>query len=298
MNHINRFDGKGEIYAKARPKYANEFFDYWIDTLHIPTGSVFADIGSGTGIFTEQLLHCGYRVYAVEPNDDMRRKAAEKLSQNKNFISVNGNDHHMNLPDQSIDFLTAAQAFHWFDPEQFQKECRRVLKPGGKVFILYNSRDETADSVKALSQLRYRYNPDFHGFSNGISNEACIAFFGGNCKIYRAKNDQTYDRQAYLNRVLSSSYSLTEDDQRYPEYLKAIHNIFDAFSVDGFITEPVNTVAYMGEVSSFSQKGNRKRGWELLQNKGCLKSQLFKQPSLFSATPSNENPLFLITAPP
>ena len=255
MNHINRFDGKSEIYAKARPKYANDFFEYLTQTLHIPVGSVFADIGSGTGIFTEQLLHCGYRVYAVEPNSDMRKKAEETLSQNKNFISVNGNDHNMNLPDQSIDFLTAAQAFHWFDPEPFRKKCKRVLKPGGKIFILYNSRDEAADSVKALSQLRYRYSPDFHGFSNGISDEACIAFFGGKCERYQAKNDQTYDRQTYLNRVLSSSYSLTEDDKRYPEYRKEIHNIFDTFSVGGLITEPVNTVAYIGTIESSPEKG-------------------------------------------
>ena len=78
MNNTHRFDGKSEIYAKARPKYAPELFAYLQNTLHIPAGSVFADIGSGTGIFTEQLLDCGYYVYALEPGEDMRRKAEEK----------------------------------------------------------------------------------------------------------------------------------------------------------------------------------------------------------------------------
>ena len=72
MNYINRFEGKSEIYAKVRPKYALKFFDYLKNTLNIPSGTVFADIGSGTGIFTEQLLSCGYKVFAVEPNGGMR----------------------------------------------------------------------------------------------------------------------------------------------------------------------------------------------------------------------------------
>ena len=185
MNYTNRFDGKGEIYAKARPKYALGLFDYLKNTLNIPDRSVFADIGSGTGIFTEQLLSCGYKVFAVEPNDDMRKKAEDKLSRDENFISVNGNDADMNLPDNSVDYITAAQAFHWFDSEAFRKECRRVLKPGGKVVIVYNSRDEKAACTKALADLRHKYNSEFHGFSNGISNEKCIAFFVGKCKLFR-----------------------------------------------------------------------------------------------------------------
>lgn len=105
MTHTNRFDGKGEIYAKARLKYAAELFDYLKNVLNIPAGRVFADIGSGTGIFTEQLLGCGYKVYAVELNDDMRKKAEEKLSYNEKYISVNGSDTDTNLPDRAI--LTA-----------------------------------------------------------------------------------------------------------------------------------------------------------------------------------------------
>ena len=248
MNYLNRFDGKGEIYAKARPKYAAALLGYLKDTLKIPDGSIFADVGSGTGIFTEQLLNCGYRVFAVEPSADMRKKAEEELSLDKNFVSVDGNAGDMNLPDNSVNFVTAAQAFHWFDSEAFKKECKRVLTPGGMVMLIYNSRDEKAACTKALADLRHRYNPEFHGFSNGISHEKSIAFFSGNCDIFRADNTQTYNRQGYIDRVLSSSYSLKEGDSGYAEYLNEIGEIFDSFSADGLISVPVQTVAYIGSV--------------------------------------------------
>ena len=172
MNNTKRFDGKGELYAKARPKYAKELFDYMKNVLNIGDDSVFADIGSGTGIFTEQLLEQGYRVYAVEPNADMRKKAEEKLSACSKFNSVNGNDSSTGLPDCSIDYITAAQAFHRFDASAFKKECNRILKPKGRIIIVYNSRDTETECTKALEKLRREYNPEFHGFSNGISDEA------------------------------------------------------------------------------------------------------------------------------
>lgn len=197
---------------------------------------------------TEQLLHCGYRVFAVEPNRDMREKAEEKLSRNKSFTSVNGSDAHMNLPDCSVDFVTAAQAFHWFDAEAFRKECRRVLKPGGRVMLIYNVRDENAPCTQALARLRRQYNAEFHGFSNGMHGEACTSFFIGQCEIYRADNTQLYNREGYVNRVLSSSYSLQENDDRYAAYLQEIHAIFDQFAVDGIMAVPTDTVAYIGTV--------------------------------------------------
>lgn len=248
MNYTNRFDGKSEIYAMARPKYASRFFDYLKNTLNISVGSVFADIGSGTGIFTEQLLKCGYKVFAVEPNDDMRKKAEEKLSDDKNFISINGKDTDVNLPDNSVDYITAAQAFHWFDSEVFKKECRRILKRGGNVIVVYNFKDEKSACTKALADLYRKYNSEFCGFSNGMSGKKCISFFAGKCDIFRTDNTQIYDRQGYINNVLSSSYSLKDDDGRYAEYLKEINGIFDMFSSDDRIVVPTETIAYIGTV--------------------------------------------------
>ncbi len=248
MDNTKRFDGKGEIYAKARPGYPSELLDYVKNILRFDEGSTFADIGSGTGIFTELLLNCGYRVYAVEPNADMRMKAEEKLGNNKEFVSINGTAGNTTLLKASVDCVTTAQAFHWFDAGSFKAECRRILKPGGKVIIIYNIRDESSECNKALADIHRKYCSDFQGFSKGMNEEKCLAFFDGNCEIFRTDSSRMYDRQGFINRALSSSYSLCEGDKNYREYLSEINRLFDDFATDGTLTVPVYTVAYAGNM--------------------------------------------------
>ena len=122
----------------------------------------------------------------------------------------------------------------------------RILKPRGKVMIVYNVRDENAACTKALAELRKKYNPEFHGFSNGMSKEKCMAFFGGKCDVFRADNTLVYDRRGYTDRVLSSSYSPREGDAGYDDYLKDIDEIFDKFASDGRISVPTYTIAFIG----------------------------------------------------
>ena len=100
----------------------------------------------------------------------------------------------------------------------------------------------------ALVPLPRKYTPGFHGLSDGKRDEKCIAFFAGRCDIFRADNTQVYDRQGYIGRVLSSSYSLKEGDASFAEYLKEIGDIFDEFSENGSIAVPTATVAYSGIV--------------------------------------------------
>lgn len=75
----NIFDGVGETYAKYRPSYPQELLKYLCSEIGINKFSTIADIGSGTGILTRQLLNQCSKVYAIEPNDDMRKVAEKKL---------------------------------------------------------------------------------------------------------------------------------------------------------------------------------------------------------------------------
>ena len=75
VDYTNRFTGKAELYVQARPRYADALFSYMKKDLQLREGGIVADVGSGTGIMSDQLLSVGYVVYTVEPNEDMRKQA-------------------------------------------------------------------------------------------------------------------------------------------------------------------------------------------------------------------------------
>lgn len=101
------------------------------ERLHLTAESTVADIGAGTGKWTARLLPLGCRICAVEPNGSMRREAERLLGGEPRLTLLGGSAEHTGLPDASVDCVTAAQAFHWFDRERFRAECRRILTPGG-----------------------------------------------------------------------------------------------------------------------------------------------------------------------
>ncbi len=104
-----------------------------------PTATL-ADVGSGTGISAKLFLDNGNTVYGVEPNRDMRAAAEKFLHGNARFHSVDGSAEQTTLSDRSVDFIVAGQAFHWFDQPKARQEFARILKPGGWVMLMWNSR--------------------------------------------------------------------------------------------------------------------------------------------------------------
>ena len=111
---IERFSDRAVEYDKFRPSYPVEMLDFFKTELGMTTEHILADVGSGTGKLTEILLKNGNPVYAVEPNDEMRRLAYLHFSNNLSFMAVKGTAEKTNLPDMAVDFVFAAQAFHWF----------------------------------------------------------------------------------------------------------------------------------------------------------------------------------------
>lgn len=246
MNNAQKFSGKADVYAAARPSYPKELFTFLKNKYHLGAGTVIADIASGTGKFTQPLVQMGCKVYAVEPNDDMRRQAELLLGGYENFISVNGSAEHTGLADHCVDFISAAQAFHWFDPARFAAECKRIIKPNSKVFILYNSRDEDAEITKRLSGLCQRLCPKFKGFSGGVKSNNVERFFNGGCERFTFPNDLYYDRDSFVKRMLSSSYAPREGDENYNSFITELNAVFDDFSDNDNLLMPNNAQVYVG----------------------------------------------------
>lgn len=134
------FASKVDDYAAARPSYPPQLFEFLRSVVGVNQGARVADVGAGTGLFTTGLLHLGYEVLAVEPSEGMRRAADARLGGVPGYSSAHGCAEAMPLPDGSVDLVTAAQAFHWFDTERARAEFLRVLKPGGRVALVWNDR--------------------------------------------------------------------------------------------------------------------------------------------------------------
>ena len=249
----NIFDDVATIYEKYRPSYPEEYISYLISKCNLNKNSVIADIGAGTGIFTKQLLDKNLKVIAVEPNDKMRKVLEEKLSVNKSFTSINGTDKNTNLKENSTDLITVAQAFHWFDIKSFRKECKRILKPNGKVCIIWNKLDTNDTIVKEEKNIDYTYTNQFKEINNILQDEKreqLIKEFFSNgtyeCKI--TENNQIYNKETFIGVNLSKSYSLRKEDKNYNEYIKSFEDLFDKYSKNGNLTIKNNTFAYLGSL--------------------------------------------------
>lgn len=250
MDSTKIFNALAQNYTIGRPMYADSLIDCLYTDYGFSDKSVIADIGSGTGKFSRQLLDRGSQVYCVEPNDDMRLVAERELKSYSNFHSVKGTSDNTCLNDNSVDFITVAQAFHWFDVNTFKKECKRILKPDGRIVLIWNTRDISADINQKCADIYKKYCAKFRGFNGGIArdDERIKNFFDKGYELKELENPLYYDKEKFINRCLSSSYSLKPNDAGYNEYLLLFEELFDKYSANGNLCVPNKSIAYIGEI--------------------------------------------------
>ena len=150
-----------------------------------------------------------------------------------------------------MDFITVAQAFHWFDEEKFKQECLRILKPNGKVVLVWNSRVANSELVIENGELCKRLCPNFGGFTGGQEEnpESFASFFkAGKCDHKIFKNDLPYTKESFIGRNLSASYAPKEIDSNYQVFIDELSVLFDKYSVNGLLILPNVTRSYVGEI--------------------------------------------------
>ena len=231
-NTVTRFSNRVENYAKYRPGYPDEMLGLFKTEMGLTAASLIADIGSGTGLSTKPFLENGNTVYGVEPNDAMREAAEDFLKDFPTFISHNGTAENTQLPDDSMDFVIAAQAFHWFDAENTRKEFKRILKPGGYVVLMWNERQlDTTAFLREYEQLLLTYATDYEKVRHeNIDQQKLGAFFETDYRRSSFPNVQEFDFAGLRGRLLSSSYMPAEDHPTFPKLEKELAMLFTKHS--------------------------------------------------------------------
>ncbi len=152
MSEIHRtaargFDAAADVYERARPDYPAEAIDHLIAEL--PAGR-WLDLAAGTGKMTRQLVARGIDCVAVEPVAGMRARLREALP---DVEVLEGTAEAIPLPEASVDAVVVAQAFHWFSHDAALAEIHRVLRPAGRLALVWNVRDESVAWVKRITDL-------------------------------------------------------------------------------------------------------------------------------------------------
>lgn len=248
--NTQNFSGLAGNYTIGRPAYANAFIEDLYSKYGFSEQSVIADTGSGTGKFAKQLLGKGSFVYCVEPNDDMRNTAITELRNYKNFHAINGTDANTTIDDASVDYITVAQAFHWFDTLLFRQECRRIFRKNGLVFLIWNVRDLSNEINQKSYDIYAKYCPNFKGFSGGMQMDdpRIKEFFDGRYEYMEYDNPLFYDKEKFISRSLSGSYSLKQGDANYNEYIDELSQLFEQYAKDDILTMANKTVVYTGKI--------------------------------------------------
>src|SRR5687767_8971079 len=249
-NPITRFSSRAEAYAKYRPGYPSGVVEILETECGLTKDSIVADVGSGTGILTELLLKNGNRVFGIEPNEAMRVFAEETLKDYQRFESVDGSAEATALPDDSVDIVVAAQAFHWFDREKTKQEFRRILKPNGWVVLIWNERRlDTTPFLRAYEDLLLQYGTDYHEVRHeNVAGKLAEFFAPVEYKMVYLDNFQYFDLAAFQGRVASASYTPEPGHPNFEAMAEGLKRIFDEHNRDGKVAFEYDTRIYYGHL--------------------------------------------------
>lgn len=251
LDPTERFSKTVENYLKYRPGYPNQVIKFLSSEYGFSPDSMVADIGSGTGILTKMLLENGNFVFAIEPNSEMRIAGENFLSASDKFKSVDAQAENTGLEDNSVDFIIAAQSFHWFHKKKARAEFKRILKDDGYVILLWNMRDNEASvTMREYESMLNKFGIDYRNVAaENIKNSDISDFFSPNgFHLKTFPNKQVLDWDGFLGRILSTSYVPKEGQKDYDSMIKRAELIFEENHKGDIIEMFYKTKCYVGQL--------------------------------------------------
>jgi SAM-dependent methyltransferase len=249
-NATSRFSDRVENYVRYRPGYPAEVMQTLRNECALAPSHVIADIASGTGIWTRTLLKNGNPVFGVEPNAEMRAAGERLLAEFPKFTSVSGVAESTTLANQSVDFVTAAQAAHWFDRAPARREFIRILKPGGWLVLLWNERvTDSTELLRKYEHLLLTFGTDYGEVRHERTTSSVKEFFDPAPFQERVlEMRQEFDYAGVEGRLLSSSYAPGPDHPQHAPMLRELRSIFATCAVKSHVAVDYKTRVYFGRL--------------------------------------------------
>ena len=232
LQPTKRFSDRVADYVKYRPDYPASLLEYLVDEYGLQPQHVVSDIGMGTGLLTQLLLTHGNQVYGVEPNAGMRAAAEGYLEGNPNFESIDGQAEATTLATASVDWIFAGQAFHWFERQTSRHEFSRILKPDGRIALIWNQLLMSDPFQQAYEQFLATYAPDYAVVQQRSPSAAELADFFAPAAMETASFDhqQVFDFDGLKGRLLSCSYAPTQESANFTEMIEQLRSLFNHHS--------------------------------------------------------------------
>jgi ubiquinone/menaquinone biosynthesis C-methylase UbiE len=197
------FELVAELYERARPEYPREAVGWIAERLELREGQTVLDLGAGTGKLARALAGTGARVVAVEPGEAMLAELKRAVPQVK---ALRGGAEDIPLGDSTVDAVTVGQAFHWFRHDEAVPELHRVLKPGGGVALLWNSRDQDSPLQRTISELIAPFIPDGRAAAGDSSRYLAESQLFGPVEERSFRFVQELDADGLVDRIGSTSF--------------------------------------------------------------------------------------------
>ena len=242
---LTGFSAKAASYAKGRPNYPPGVADWLRADLALREGKTGLDLGAGTGKFLPYLEATGATIVAVEPVTAMR---AELTARHPRITALEGTATRIPLADATLDAVVCAQSFHWFATPEALADIRRVLKPGGRLGLIWNNRDFSTPWVAAIEAVTEPYVGDAPSQKSGAWRKLFPADgFGTLSERTFEHGHRGHPEIVIIERILSVSYVAALPDaeqQRVVEKIRAIIATSPELAGRSDVTFPYRTTAF------------------------------------------------------